>query len=516
MSKKTATEQPNILFVMTDQQRFDTISALGNSDIYTPNIDRLVERGATFTNAYSSCPLCVPARYTIRTGCEPTTTDVWTNGLPADGHYGVEARCGPYLASAMRNLGYRTFGVGKFHTYPWDAAEGFDIQLHSEELYDSAEERLRDPYVAWLLQNHPEYSWIESLMGERTEMYYMPQMSPLPAALTVEAWTADRAVELIHERDERPWFGFVSFVGPHPPFAPPQPFNRMYDPDRMSDPIRGDIQIDHMDQYIPFMNQVVWAEDINNCHARVLKARYYGEISYIDKCIGRILDAVYSRSDASNTVICFFSDHGENLGDHHAWQKETFFESSNRVPFLVSWPECIPVGIHADLVCLTDLFGIATTAAGQPELREGSDVLGLLTRGEPIRDTLYGYHGRPGTWQFKLMVRRGKWKLIFLANGGMVQLFDLESDPWEINEVSRAYPDVTSSLLRAGKMQLSKVGCYDALDDHGMRELPYRTWKQQLEKEPWRELLPSGRIYQFDVSSGARNFPSHPSDAFNQ
>src|SRR6201989_2390707 len=105
--------RPDILFIMTDQQRFDTIAALGNSHIYTPNMDRLVRRGITFSNAYATCPVCVAARYTIRTGCEPLTTRVFNNAgaQPIEGQArNMEDRCGQYLARAMKCLGYRTFG----------------------------------------------------------------------------------------------------------------------------------------------------------------------------------------------------------------------------------------------------------------------------------------------------------------------------------------------------------------------------------------------------------------------
>ena len=385
-------DQPNVLFVMTDQQRFDTIAALGNRHIYTPNLDRLVSRGVSFANAYSTCPVCVPARYTIRTGCEPPATRVFTNRIsgPATGQADtIEGRCGPYLAKVMRRLGYRTFGIGKFHSSPSREPLGYDVHLHSEELHSSPEERATDAYAAWLAREHPEYGHLEQLMGERTEMYCMPQMSAQPADCAVEAWAAARAVEQIEAGDGRPWFGFVSFIGPHPPFAPPIPFNRMYDPDRMPDPVRGDIASDHMDQQIPRMNHLIWAEDINDPHARILKARYYGEISYIDDCLGRILDAVESHEDAENTLICFFSDHGDHLGDHHAWQKESFFEASAHVSFLVSWPARLAADRRcAELVCLTDLFGIATTVAGRPQLRDGIDVLGVLDGSAPPRDSL--------------------------------------------------------------------------------------------------------------------------------
>ena len=176
--------RPNILFIMTDQQRFDTIAALGNRDIYTPNLDRLVRRGVTFTHAYSTCPVCVPARYTIRTGCEPPTTRVFSNARsrPVTGQAPtMEGRCGPYLARTLREAGYRTFGIGKFHTQPWDEDLGYEVHLHSEELYGTPDQRRRDAYARWIAEEHPEFDYIEALMGERTDMYYMPQVSPLPA-----------------------------------------------------------------------------------------------------------------------------------------------------------------------------------------------------------------------------------------------------------------------------------------------------------------------------------------------
>ncbi len=333
---KSSDGRPNVLCLMVDQQRFDTIAALGNRTIYTPNLDRLVARGLAFTNTYAPCPVCVPSRYSIRTGCLPPTTAIYGNEAPHPAPNQaptMTGRCGPYLAQTMKNLGYRTFGIGKFHTEPWDEELGYDVHLHSEELYGNPDQRKRDSFASWIATAHPEFNFIEQLMGERTEMYYMPQMSPMPASVTVEGWAAAQAVEQIGRRDSRPYFGFVSFIGPHPPFAPPIPFNRLYDPDRMPNPIVGKLEDDFMDEQIPWMNYAIWAENVVEEHARVLKARYYGEITYIDSCIGRVLDAVEQRGDAENTVICFFADHGDHLGDHHGWQKESYFEASCHIPF---------------------------------------------------------------------------------------------------------------------------------------------------------------------------------------
>src|SRR5690606_13860802 len=155
----------------------------------------------------------------------------------------------------------------------------------------------------------------------------------------------------------------------------------------MTDPVPGHPESDSADDYLKWMNHAVWAEGIEPPLARKIKARYYVEISYIDHCLGTILDAVDARDDAENTLICFFSDHGDHLGDHGAWQKEGFFEASCRIPFLVSWPQRLAAGSQCDeLACLTDLFGVATTAAGAPELRDGCDLIGLLEGNAPPRE----------------------------------------------------------------------------------------------------------------------------------
>jgi len=501
-------KKPNILFMMTDQQRFDTIRALGNKIIYTPNLDFLVHRGLSFTNAYSTCPVCIPSRYTIRTGCGPPTTRSFFNArsIPAKGQAKtMEQRCGVYIAKRMKQLGYRTFGIGKFHSIPWDEDLGYEIQMHSEELYATPEQRKRDAYASFLHREHPEYDHLEMLMGERTEMYYMPQMSAQPAECTVEGWAAQQAVEQIGIDDGRPFFGFISFIGPHPPFAPPIPFNRMYNPDKMSNPICGKIEIDHMDQLIPMEKDLIWAEDINNPHARVLKARYYGEISYIDWCIGKILGAVNSRKDAGNTLICFFSDHGDHLGDHHAWQKESFFEASCRIPFLLSWPNRIQKNKRRhELICLTDLFGIATHAAGETEIREGVDVLGIIEKSANPREFLIGYYGLPGTFQFKIMVRDTKWKYIFLANGGMEQVFDLENDPDELNNLAIEEKHIARRMREIALKSCQHPGVRDALKGKDFRIFPFKKWVWHGE-----------RVYQFDLSRGIKKFPEKPEDALN-
>jgi choline-sulfatase len=502
--KKMPLTRPDILFIMTDQQRFDTIAALGNSHIYTPNMDRLVRRGITFRNAYATCPVCVAARYTIRTGCEPPTTRVFSNAkaAPVGGQaLEMEARCGPYLGRTMSRLGYRSFGIGKFHTTPWNEDLGYETLWRCEETYHPPK-REGDDYGSWLAGEHPEFDFLEQPMGERSEMYYLPQRSAVPAEFGGEWWMADRAIEEIAKSgDSRPFFGFVSFVGPHPPLAPPIPFNRMYNPDRMPELVLGSIQEDHLDEEIPFMRHAIWADAISPELAKIVKARYYGEISYLDYCLGRILDAIEARTSRDDVLICFFSDHGDLLGDHHGWQKQNFFEAACRFPLLLSWPAKLPAGAERkELISLADLFGIATAAAGACEVRQGIDILKML-RGECApREHLVGVVEVPGSQDFKIMVLMGEWKYIFMANGGREQLFNLKQGPNELSNRVSSCSRIRDDLYALALQACRAPGAMDALEGDKLRTFSFR------ERKPMR-------IYQFDRSRGVLGFPDKPEDA---
>jgi choline-sulfatase len=338
-------------------------------------------------------------------------------------------------------------------------------------------------------------------MGERSEMYYLPQRSPLPAQLGAEWWVADRAVEEITKSDSRPFFGFISFMGPHPPLAPPIPFNRIYNPDRMPDLVLGNVEEDHLDEEIPYMQYAVSADAINPALAKIVRARYYGEITYLDHCLGRILDAVEARPNSDNFLICFFSDHGDLLGDHHGWQKQNFFEAACRVPFLLSWPAVLSAAtVRNELISLADLFGIATGAAGEAELREGMNILKML-RGECAqREYLIGMVEVPGSQDFKVMAVTDEWKYIFMANGGREQLFNLRRDPNELSNCVSSSSPVKNELHALAVKACRVPGAIDALDGDELRVFPFR------------KRVPK-RIYQFDRSRGVFGFPDKPQDA---
>lgn len=490
--------RPNVLFIVCDQFRADAIAALGNSHLKTPNIDRLVKRGVTFANAYATTPECIPSRYTIITGCDAPKTgfyhNVVTPQLAAGQPAGMEERCGKYLPRVMAGLGYRTFGIGKFHTTP-DMNEdiGFETYQptvlglnvnHDNVFTRNLPQKPRDAYAEFIVESHPEFNWLDSWVGE-SELYYIPQTRPMPAEICVESWATDQAVAEIRRSDPRPFFGMVSYFGPHAPMAPPAPYNHLYDPDAMPAPVCGDVAVDFMDDRIPSEAFATGSEEVTGRIARQLKARYYGEITFIDEGIGRILDAVEARPDADNTVICFFADHGEMLGDHGGWQKENFFEPSTHIPFLVSWPARLPANVKSpELVGLSDLFGIATSAAGTMELRDGADALGIVNGQVEPRGQIVGRFGLPGTPAFKVMVREKDWKYIFLANGGREQLFHVTSDPNELKQMLDSEPEVAKRLRAAAIEALAVPGGQAALQDGDLRRFSFQKFPRV--RYPWK------------------------------
>jgi arylsulfatase len=249
------------------------------------------------------------------------------------------------------------------------------------------------------------------------------------------------------------------------------------------------------------MRYAVWADAINPTLARIVKARYYGEISYLDHCLGRILDAIEARPNPENVLICFFSDHGDLLGDHHGWQKQNFFEAACRVPLLLSWPAVLPKGtVRNELMSLADLFGIATEAAGECDVRDGINVLKMLRGDCAPREYLIGMVESPGSHDFKLMVLTDQWKYIFMANGGREQLFNLKQDPNELSNCIASASKVRNELHALGVQACQVPGARDALDGEKLRAFPFHE-------------RPRTRIYQFDRSRGVVGFPDRPEDA---
>jgi len=311
--------RPNVLLFLTDQQRFDTIRALGNSHIQTPALDSLVQEGTSFTSAYDASPVCIASRCSLilsqwahQTGC--------TTNCPMP-----QERTS--LMEMLHEGGYQTHGVGKMHFSP-DSHKmwGYESRDYSEE----GGWREDDDYCRFVHESG--YDHVFALMGVRSEYYYIPQPSRLPARLHNSTWVADRSLEFLEDRDRgRPFFLWSSFIKPHPPFESPSPWHRLYKPIDMALPHLPAGYESLLTYWNRRQNRYKYRDqgwDLN--FIRTLRAAYYACISFVDYNAGRILQRLRETGEMDNTIIIWVSDHGEMLGDFGSFGKRSMFDAAAR------------------------------------------------------------------------------------------------------------------------------------------------------------------------------------------
>ena len=416
-------DRPNILLLFTDMQRADTIGALGNPVIRTPNLNRLVDEGTAYTSCYTPSPVCVSARCCMHYGLYPQKTGLYDNGRMMEDN-------GASFPGLLGDAGYRTHGIGKCHFSPdREGLRGFQTRLLQEENLSNPES---DDYCRFLQENG--YDHIEP-QGARGEMYYIPQVSHLPAEAHPTQWVGDRSVEFIEEAccDNKPWCLFTSFIHPHPPFAPPKPWHKLYRSPLMPLPkVPQDTEALH-----------TWINKVQNRYKyrdqgidanlmRLIKAYYYATISFVDFQIGRLLEALERNGQLDDTLILFTSDHGEYLGDYNCFGKRSMHDASSRVPMLVRYPERFDKGrVCAKPVNLIDVLPTFAEAAG-------IDTNGIDLDGVDLRAVAAGETERRGVYsQFNskargiYMVVDENWKYFYSAFDDMEYLFDRTTDPEE-------------------------------------------------------------------------------------
>lgn len=414
-------KKPNILLVFTDQQRFDTIEALGNSVIRTPVLNKLVENGIAFTRAYTPCPVCVPARYSMHTGQMPHRTGVFEN------HNMPEGR-----KSFMEHLsenGYQTFGAGKMHfTFPTGSNTlwGFDKRAVCDN-DGSLEEN--DFY-----QNNKKHGFghVYDYKGVRSEMYYIPQVSQLPEHLHHSAWTVDSCMDFLKEKDEdKPFFIMTSFEKPHPPFEPPVPWNKLYrGPDMPMPKVPQKAEELHT-LWNKFQNKYKYRDQGTDENLlRQMKAHYYAEISFVDYNLGRLLAYLEEENLMDNTMIIYTSDHGEMMGDYNCFGKRCFLDSAARIPMIVKYPGCQKNTTCNTPVSLIDIMPTFLEFAGidTGEDYSGESLFGILD-GKSGRDTIFGQYEKEGYASY--MMLNEKYKYIYSAPDNKEFLFDLIVDTEE-------------------------------------------------------------------------------------
>ena len=460
--------KPNILFVFTDQQRADTIG-VQNPVMRTPVTDRLCAEGATLTQAYTPVPVCVPARCSLIFGQYAHKTDCFDNGFPMP----EVTQERPTFMSLLTEAGYQAHGVGKMHFTPdRRALRGFESRDHSGEGVRNVGD---DDYVSWLHQNG--YDYVHDANGVRGEMYYIPQPSQMPAWAHNSHWVADRCLEFLGNRDRsRPFFLWTSFIDPHPPFAPPVPWNKLYRAPSMPLPKRPPdlhnfwIYVNRVQNRYKFRDA-----GIDDNLLRVMKAYYYATVSFIDYNVGRIVKCLQENGELENTLILWSSDHGEYLGDYDCFGKRTFLGSVANVPLIVRYPERFRAGLRvggpASLVDIMPTFLAAANVDAEKADLDGVD-LAELAADPDMREAVYGQYQRGNKASYMALTRR--WKYVYCASDNREFLFDLLVDPEEMRNRAETlgYLDRTRAMRNDLIAYLRQEGCTEPLDGDSWRVYP--------------------------------------------
>ena len=460
--------RPNILLVFTDQQRADTLGTL-NPVMRTPVMDRLCAEGTTFTRAYTPVPVCVPARCALIFGQYAHKTDCYENRSPMP-----EVTAGrPTFMSALSGAGYQAHGVGKMHFTPdRHALRGFETRDHSEEGIGGPD---TDDYLAFLHQKG--YDHVHDINGVRGEMYYVPQPSQLPARLHNSHWVADRAIRFLADRDRaRPFLLMASFIDPHPPFAPPVPWNKLYRAPSMPLPKRP-TDARNLWTYINRVQNRYKFRDagIDDRLLQVMKAYYYATVSFIDYNVGRIVQALEANGELENTLILWTSDHGEFLGDYDCFGKRTFLKSTANVPMTVRYPERFQAGARVEApASLVDVMPTFLGASGveTPGAHLDGVDLAELAAAPGMRPYVWGQYDNEDRAHYMALTER--WKYIYCASDNREFLFDTLVDPDETRNRAETlgYVEQTRALRQATIDHLREGGYIKPLDGDDWRVYP--------------------------------------------
>ncbi|MFC1737357.1 sulfatase-like hydrolase/transferase [Candidatus Hydrogenedentota bacterium] len=210
-------KRPNVLFVMTDQMRADAAGFAGNSIIKTPNLDKLAEKGVRFSNAFTQCSMCIPARFSLITGRYPHSHGVF--------HMGPMAEEETSIAEILAEQGYRAAVCGKMHFCNEDSNHGFEFYAYADRPDTKWDIIDKNAYIDYL-RSIGKAQYVEE---PENKMAWWAPIEGLPAEFSHTAFVTDRAIDFVKEEQEKPWLLYVSYYAPHPPYTPPKPFSEMYD-----------------------------------------------------------------------------------------------------------------------------------------------------------------------------------------------------------------------------------------------------------------------------------------------
>ncbi|MBI3044942.1 MAG: sulfatase-like hydrolase/transferase [Betaproteobacteria bacterium] len=429
----------NLLFILSDEHSKKVLGCAGHPMIRTPNLDALAARGTRFGNAYTNCPICVPARASFATGRYVHQVRCWDNAIAYEGQ-------APAWGHRLMEQGHHVASIGKLHyKESKPEANGFDEEILPLHIVNGVGDLL---------------GLIRDELPRRTGSLKLgPEAGPGESEYTrYDRSIADETVKWLKHsapaHRDKPWALYVGFVCPHfPLIAPPQFFD-----------LYPEAQVPWPDQYEPdqrprhpFLDALrqcmCFDEAFDPDMVRRAIAAYFGLVSFLDDNIGRILRALEETGLAESTRVVYSSDHGDNLGARGLWGKSTMYEESAGIPMIMAGPE-VPTGRTCDTpVTLADGFPTFIHALGAtPDPRDrdlpGASLLDIAHGNTPQRSILSEYHAA-GAITASYMIRHGNYKYVHYV-GMPPMLFDLQADSHERRDLAResAYKGILSECER--------------------------------------------------------------------
>lgn len=421
-------EPTNLLIIMSDQHNRRMLGCYGHDIVETPNLDKLAAQGTLFTDAYTPSPVCVPARAAFATGKYVHQLGTWDNAIAYDGRI-------PSWHHLLRDRGHHVISIGKLHFRSAKDDNGFSEEQIGMHIIDGEGDLLGLVRDEDMPKRGGSYK-MAKMAGPGESMYTTYDRE---IAARAQVWLREEA----HKHAGKPWVMFVSFVCPHFPLtAPPEHFYRYYDQD-LPLPKLYDRRHEPLHPYLEDYRNAFAYDEFFATPDMVKRAQagYFGLCSYLDENVGKVLAALDKTGLRDNTRVVYTSDHGDNLGARGLWGKSTMYEESVGVPLIAAGPG-FPAGQRvATPTNLLDIYPLIMEATGAASAQTvtaahpGLSITRLAAGEDASRVVFSEYHGM-GSKTGAYMVRKGPWKLVHYADYEP-QLFDLASDPEELNDIAR-------------------------------------------------------------------------------
>ncbi len=426
----------NLVFIMSDEHNAAFMGCAGHAHVKTPALDALAARGTIFDNAYTNCPICVPARASFATGRYVHDCGNWDNAFPYHGEL-------PSWGHRLQAQGHHVVSIGKLHYRSTEDDNGFDEEIIPLHVVDGVGDLL-----GMIRDDLPERHGTKKLASDagRGESSYTNNDRNI--ATEARRWLVEEAPKY----EGKPWALFVSFVCPHFPLIAPDEFYDMYAQSDLPLPTLYSPEERTSHPYYAAMRRcLAYDKHFDETSIRKAVIAYHGMCTFLDANIAAVLKALDETGRLEDTRVVYTSDHGDALGKRGLWGKSTMFEESARVPLIVAGPD-LPSGKRvATPVSLVDSFPTILQAVGAhaEAIDHGLPGQSLLelARDEPDHRTVFSEYHAVGSSAGTFMIRRDQFKLVYFV-GMEPELFDVESDPEETQNLAGdpAYADVLSRL----------------------------------------------------------------------